>query len=166
MTPPIAVSPNQGDARRPPAQSAVHKLIMTPVIFVTFLVSLALVDLRYSVLRAHYHPDDQPHGRMPAWLHRIIYRYRPYRYQNVNDKGRPVGKTPASPSSPPWSGRQGEDYYHSKQRKLMKMEAEEAFEMRGTVVVVLGVVSLTVAWAAWKMVAWVAMTILFPIYGP
>ncbi|KAL1841506.1 hypothetical protein VTJ49DRAFT_6997 [Mycothermus thermophilus] len=159
MTPPVPVSPNQGDARQPRAQTAVYKLIMTPVIFISFLVSLALVDLRYSALRAHYHPDDQHRGRMPAWLHRIIYRYRPYRYQAVDDKGRPAERTPMSPSSPPGSGRQAEDYYHSKQRKLMKMEAEEAFEMRGIVVVVLGLVSLGAVWAVWKVLAWIVMGI-------
>jgi hypothetical protein len=49
---------------------------------------------------------------------------------------------------------EAEDYYHSKQRKLMKMEAEEAFEIRGWVVTVLGLVSLGVTWMGLKVVWW------------
>ncbi|KAL2158559.1 hypothetical protein VTH06DRAFT_4326 [Thermothelomyces fergusii] len=138
---------------------------MTPVLFVSFLLSLALVDLRFSALRAHYHADggDQAPGRrrLPAWLHRIIYRYRPYRYAAaVDGNGRPVAAptTPGSPGSPErgvtpsGTAREAEDYYHSKQRKLIKMEAEEAFEMRGVVVLVLGFLGLAALWVAWKVV--------------
>ncbi|SPQ18899.1 71a70ed5-14ee-4d00-97da-034e1f121df3 [Thermothielavioides terrestris] len=125
---------------------------MTPLILVSFLVSLALVDLRYSALRAHYHADADQASRLPRWLHRIVYRYRPYRYVAVDERGRPVAEgRPRSPGSP---GREAEDYYHSKQRKLMKMEAAEAFEIRGSVLVALGLLSLGVFWAAWRLAAW------------
>ncbi|AEO54173.1 hypothetical protein MYCTH_2296430 [Thermothelomyces thermophilus ATCC 42464] len=167
MPPPVAASADRGDARRLRKPSTLYKLVMTPVLFVSFLLSLALVDLRYSSLRALYHADsgDQPPGRrrLPGWLHRIIYRYRPYRYAvAVDGDGRPVGTTttPRSPGSPEGgatpsrTAREAEDYYHSKQRELIKMEAEEAFEIRGVVVLVLGFVGLAVLWAAWKVVSW------------
>ncbi|KAH6619857.1 hypothetical protein B0J18DRAFT_467985 [Chaetomium sp. MPI-SDFR-AT-0129] len=177
MPPPVPVSANRGDAQRPREPSTLYKFIMTPLIFTTFLLSLALVDLRHSISRTRYHAhptstaaDDAAHSdhrsrtRLPPWLHRLIYRYQPYRY----DRERPGSSATASPAVTPGlspgtpgtpgsylsKGEEAGDYYHSKQRKLMKMEAEEAFEMRGMVVVVLGVVSVGVMWAAWRAVSW------------
>ncbi|GAB1311141.1 hypothetical protein MFIFM68171_01351 [Madurella fahalii] len=156
-TPPVPVRPNQADAAAAAAaargrprtweQSTIYRLIMTPLIFTSFVVSLVLVDLRHSALRAHYHADANQPGRMPRWLHRIVYRYLPYRYE---------GDSPSSP--PPTTVTEGDgrgDYYHSKQRKLMKMEAAEAFEIRGVVLVALGLLSLGVLWGFWKVVGWV-----------
>jgi hypothetical protein len=130
---------------------------MTPLLFTSFLLSLLLVDLRHSALRSHYHADATQPSRMPGWLHRIVYRYRRYRYVAVDDRAQAGTPTPSpgSPGSPGMGGvAEAEDYYHSKQRKLMKMEAEEAFEMRGVVVVVLGLVSFGVLWAVWRAVEW------------
>jgi hypothetical protein len=151
---------------------------MTPLIFTSFLLSLALVDLRHSALRAHYHADaadataTQP-SRLPGWLHRVIYRYRPYRYQVVVDeRGREVGVkkgqgglgSPAgSPAGSPGLGREVEveDYYHSKQRELMRMEVSEAFEIRGWVVLGLGLVGLGVLWVGWRVLSWVLMVVYY-----
>ncbi|KAK4154041.1 hypothetical protein C8A00DRAFT_14807 [Chaetomidium leptoderma] len=188
MTPPVPVSANQGDAPRPREPSTIYKLVMTPLLFTSFLISLALVDLRHSALRAHYHADadataNQPsrRRRLPAWLHRIVYRYQRYRYVDVvvdEQRGRPIGETqgqgqgqgraesPGTPGSPGslgkspgvvaggGGGREAEDYYHSKQRQLMKMEAAEAFEIRRGVVMVLGLVSFGVLWAVWTVLGW------------
>ncbi|KAK4128239.1 hypothetical protein N657DRAFT_561766 [Parathielavia appendiculata] len=154
MPPPVPVSANQGDARRPREPPALYKLIMTPLMFISFLVSLALVDLRYSALRAHYHAGPSQSSRLPRWLHRLVYRYQPYRYVTVADPLGSPGRSPASPGSPGSPGIEGEDYYHSKQRKLMKMEAAEAFEIRGWVVTVMGLVSMGVFWAGLKLVCW------------
>lgn len=146
---------------------------MTPLLFISFLVSLALVDLHHSALRSHYHAEGSQPSALPGWLHRIVYRYRPYRYAAVDERGHPrssggeegspggsvssfsssPGGTTASPGSVLDSAA-GEDYYHSKQRKLMRMEAAEAFEIRGGVVVGLGLVSLAMLWAAWKVMVW------------
>ena len=124
---------------------------MTPLLFTSFLVSLLLVDLRNSALRAHYHATDQTGRMLPRWLHRLVYRYRPYRYDVAAGAG--AGGSPSSPESPGSVGER-EDYYHSKQRKLMRMEAEEAFEIRGGVVVALVVVGLGVLWVLWRGLGW------------
>ncbi|KAL2018934.1 hypothetical protein VTK56DRAFT_10228 [Thermocarpiscus australiensis] len=176
MAPPVAAAANQGDARaREP--SAIYKLVMTPLLFISFVVSLALVDLRNSARRAHYHPDPDPdpdrarhhhhhhhHSRLPAWLHRIVYRYLPYDYVAVDERGRPWGGRREARRKPtPGSGEGREDadadgdgdgYYHSKQRKLMKMEAAEAFEIRGWVMAILGLLSMAVLWGLWRVVCW------------
>ncbi|KAK4242334.1 Endoribonuclease L-PSP-domain-containing protein [Achaetomium macrosporum] len=134
-------------------------LIMTPLLFISFLLSLTLVDLRHSALRAHYHANANQPSRLPRWLHRIVYRYLHYRYVAVDERGRP-GADAESPGSsgsagsPGMAGRESEDYYHSKQRKLMKLEATEAFEIRDSVLVVLGFVGLGMVWIAWRALSW------------
>jgi len=115
---------------------------VTPVIFVTFLVSLVLVDLRYSVERSHLHPDDYS-SRLPHWLHRIIYRYQPYQYVRLDKNGNPTGQ------------RAYDGFYHSKQRKLMKMEVDDAFQIRRTVLFVMGLLIMLAVWGLWHLSAWV-----------
>lgn len=116
---------------------------MTPIIFVSFLVSLAWVDFRYSIMRAHSHSEEP--SQLPRWLHRIAYRQAPYKYVKVDATG---AKAPAESSEGTrW-------YYHSKQRKLMRMEADDAFQIRGTVLVVLGLLAVAVTWAASRAAWW------------
>ncbi|KAJ6786873.1 hypothetical protein PWT90_00014 [Aphanocladium album] len=104
-------------------------IIMTPINFVSFLVSLVLVDIHYTRLRMHTHAESR--SRLPNWLHDILYRRHPY--EDLHQ--RPGG------IQEPW-------YYHSKQKKLMKMEAEDAFRLRGTVLVGLAVAAATGTTAA------------------
>lgn len=91
---------------------------MTPIIFVSFLISLAWVDLRYTITRSHFHSSAR--RWMPQWIHHIVYR----------------------------------EYYHSKQRKLMRMEVNDAFEMRDSVVAVLGILAMVGIWAVWRVCCW------------
>jgi len=114
---------------------------MTPVIFVTFLFSLMLVDLRYSVRRSPFHPDDVS-SRLPRWLHRVIYRYQPYQYVRVDKHGTPTRERV-------YSG-----FYHSKQRKLMKMEVDDAFQIRRTVLFAMGLLIMMVTWSLWQLATW------------
>jgi hypothetical protein len=107
---------------------------MTPVIFVSFLVSLLVVDLRYSAMRSHYHPEEYSTS-LPRWLHRIVYSYQPYQYVRV-DKDRNQTRE-----------RVYHGFYHSKQRKLMKMEVDDAFQIRGTVLFVMGILVMMAIWA-------------------
>lgn len=121
---------------------------MTPVIFVTFLISLVVVDLRYSVMRSHLHPDDYS-SRLPHWLHRIIYSYRPYQYVRVDKNGNPTGQ------------RAYHGFYHSKQRKLMKMEVDDAFQIRGTVLLVMGIVIMLAFWGLWQLAIWMVRLVRY-----
>lgn len=114
---------------------------MTPLIFVTFLLSLVWVDLRYTLKRSRYHSYQG--GWMPCWLHNIVYRRSPYNYVRAKDQ-----------STPSPRDEQGEWHYHSKQKKLMRMEVDDAFEMRGYVLVAMAVVSLSIAWGFWALSSW------------
>lgn len=108
---------------------------MTPVIFVSFLLSLAWIDFRYSVLRSQKNSTE---SRLPAWLHHIIYRPAP-------DEGTGHGKGGRS------TGGSQDGFYHSKQKKLAKMEMADAFEIRGTVVVILFAISMVMSWGLWTV---------------
>lgn len=139
----VPVAPNQGEA---PKQSLLHKLILTPAIFVSFLISLVIVDIRYTIMRSHFHPEDYT-TRLPRWLHRLLYSYQPYQYVRVGKDGKPTKDQ---------SGH--EFFYHSKQKKLMKMEVDDAFQIRGTVLAVLGILGLVAVWCSWRVSTWIFRT--------
>lgn len=120
---------------------------MTPVIFISFLASLAWVDFRYTLMRSHSHSDAT--SRMPRWLHTILYRDTPYQYVRV-DRGNP-GQPTAGDEGTKW-------YYHTKQRKLMRMEAEDAFRIRGSVLVILGLAAVLSTWSLWQVTWWLWAT--------
>jgi hypothetical protein len=134
------------------------------VIFITFLISLSLVEVGYSARRAQYHAEPLRPSRLPQWLHRLVYRYRPYRYVAVDQNGKPVPLRRSSSNASDDGGGRGRgdslgagagEYYHSRQRKLMKMEVQDAFEMRTTVLVVLGSAGLIVSCLVWCVATWV-----------
>lgn len=118
---------------------------MTPIMIVSFLVSLAWVDFRYSLIRSHNH-SNMP-SRMPRWLHQLLYREAPYQYVRVHPKS--PGSSPTAETK-----EQGKWYYHSKQRKLMKMEVDDAFQIRGSVLTVLGLLAALATWAVWGIGTW------------
>ncbi|KAI5462945.1 hypothetical protein BGZ63DRAFT_380076 [Mariannaea sp. PMI_226] len=96
---------------------------MTPVNLTLFLVSLLVVELRYSLQRAenaHGRDGRAPWKWLPPWLRRLALS---------------VTQQPYGPSDD--HDDEGRWHYHSKQRKLMKMEAEEAFQMQGHILVIL-----------------------------
>jgi hypothetical protein len=92
--------------------------------------------MRYTVMRSHFHPEEYS-TRLPRWLHRILYSYQPYQYVRVGKDGKPI------------QDHINHNFYHSKQKKLMKMEVDDAFQIRGTVLILLGVLGLVTAWCLW-----------------
>lgn len=100
-----------------------QQVIMTPINFVSFIVSLALVDIHYTQLRM----QTQSRSRLSNWSYNSLFRGQPYE---------DVRRRPSS-AHEPW-------YYHSKQKKLMRMEAEEAFRLRRIVVIGLAVTTAAV----------------------
>ncbi|KAK8050642.1 hypothetical protein PG994_012372 [Apiospora phragmitis] len=115
-------------------QSKLYRIVMTPINLISFILGLWLVDLRNQWHREHHHHS---HSRprppssasyLPAWIWR-----------------------PREPAEEPF-------YYHSKQRKLMRMEASEAFLLRNRVIFGLVLVAMVVLWAtSWmirSVVAW------------
>lgn len=105
---------------------------MTPINFVSFLLSLLFVDVQWSAERYHTHAEVP--SRLPVWLHGVLYRPQPYRYPHSK----------RDDQAPPW-------HYHSNQRKLMKVEAEEAFRMRNRVLLWLAVIAATLTGGFWYL---------------
>lgn len=87
---------------------------------------------------------------MPRWLHTLLYREAPYQYVRVD---------PSQPDAPTTGDEGARWHYHTKQRKLMKMEAEDAFRIRGSVLVVLGLFAVAATWLVWR-VSWWLWTII------
>jgi hypothetical protein len=136
--------PSHHEAQPPPPPGRLYTAIMTPVTLVSFLISLALVDARYAASRPTY-PHHQQHA--PAHAHPSL----------------ETGES--SPALPRPGGRRrnadqdgSETYLHTRQRKMLRLEAEDAFRVRGAVVGVLGVMVLLGVWAAVWVVraAWFA----------
>lgn len=130
-----------GNGRDGPQEpSTLYKLVMTPINFASFILSLVLVDMQYSLRRVHSHAEAP--SRLPSWLHSLLFCPQPY-YQPAR-----YGKD-AVPGGGGSRGSSSEPYYHSNQRRLMEMEAEEAFRMRNTVLIVFGLVVAGAAGAVW-----------------
>ena len=94
---------------------------MTPLNFTAFILSLAVVDARHSLRRASYHAAV-PMPPRPAWLRSLLAR--------TQGQGREKGKE--------------ESFYHSRQRQLMRLEAAEAFQLRGPVLALLAAAAAAV----------------------
>jgi len=125
---------------------------MTPLIFISFVVSLAIVDFRYSLRRSRHHTESSQNNgprqtatRTPSWLHRLLFKYRYVAVSETSDN--------QQPSDEKYRSRWG-TYYHTKQRKLLKMEAADAFEIRSTVLALLGILSLGLVWGVWRVLSW------------
>ncbi|KAI8724785.1 hypothetical protein NCS52_00048200 [Fusarium sp. LHS14.1] len=121
------------DANSGEQPSTLYSLIMTPINITVFLLSLFLVDLRYTQGRINRYGDgDNGAGRSSRWIARWF--SQPYQH---------IGHTDHDAH--------GSWHYHSKQKKLMKMEAEEAFQMRSHVLVLLAVMVVLGMSAAWYL---------------
>ncbi|KAI0432943.1 hypothetical protein F5Y09DRAFT_113745 [Xylaria sp. FL1042] len=157
-------------------QSKIYQAIATPINFIVFLVSLYLIDNRNRAQR-HRQPEGKAndHNRR-TWLHRLLYRQRASPYDWVDSYQRsPVSQsaytTPphhevrakngdaVSPRSTKETGG-GTWYYHTKQKKLLKVEAADAFALRNSVFLFLGVLAVAVGWVLWRMVMWLTARIL------
>jgi len=65
---------------------------------------------------------------------------------------RPPGSPPPQPKG---EEGEGEWVWHTKQRKMLRMEVTEAFEIRQWVLVVMGAVCCLGALGCWWLVGWV-----------
>ena len=117
--------------------------VMTPIIFVSFLISLALVDYQNSARRSHYHAISRDASSLPKWFHCLLYR-------KLTGRKGPCEAELGDPQH---------KYYHSNQRKLLEMEADEAFEMRGSVVLLLGVLAFCSVWGVFRATSWAVKSV-------
>ncbi|POR35390.1 Uncharacterized protein TPAR_04398 [Tolypocladium paradoxum] len=135
---PSADRNTSGEDEQAPEPPTLYRLVVTPLAFISFLLSLVLVDLHYSLVRLRSHA--QAPSRLPPWLHALLFRPRPY--ESLRHKHRGPSSSRQLQGGTEW-------HYHSNQRRLMEMEAAEAFEIRSRVLVVLALAAAGGTGATW-----------------
>ncbi|CAL3962332.1 unnamed protein product [Diplocarpon coronariae] len=144
-----------------PKESAISRLVITPLVFLSFLLSLALIDSHNHNLRHSHSPSHaQPTtvlGHIRQLIHSLI-------FTEVKDRG-PYAyvKSPASREmeqerdASSSSGRANEEpwHWHTKQGKMMRAEMEDAFKLRKWVVIALVGVLFNGVMAVWMLGRWV-----------
>ncbi|KAI1356487.1 hypothetical protein F5Y01DRAFT_267522 [Xylaria sp. FL0043] len=153
-------------------QSKIYQAIATPINFTVFLVSLYLIDTRNRAQR-HRQPEGKASDSgQRTWLHWILYRRRGSPYDWVDSyQGQPVSQAAYTTTPrhevrvkdvPTGSTRETGDtwFYHTKQKKLLRVEAADAFALRNPVLLVLGVLAVSVGWVLWRMVMWLIAMVL------
>ncbi|KAI0548294.1 hypothetical protein F4679DRAFT_325514 [Xylaria curta] len=143
-------------------QSKIYNAVVTPINFVTFIVSLYLIDNQYRAQRYFQHEADET-----LWLHRLFSRQRSSPYDRVdNYQGQPSSPSANATHRNGTSNKHADDvprpakeagdawYYHTKQKKLFKLEAADAFALRNLVLLALCFLIVSVGWVLWWVVVW------------
>ncbi|QSZ35360.1 hypothetical protein DSL72_008230 [Monilinia vaccinii-corymbosi] len=107
-----------------PKESAVVRFIIAPVTFISFLISLFLVDRRNSSLRLHQHSQPRTYpdtflGRVRESLHKLVFTPQPYAYIESPHRGQNAAGE-RKREEEPW-------HWRTKQKKMIKMEVSDAF---------------------------------------
>ncbi|KAI0817493.1 hypothetical protein GGR55DRAFT_21697 [Xylaria sp. FL0064] len=152
-------------------QSKIYQAIATPINFIVCLVSLYLIDSRNRAQR-HRQPEGKAtDSSQRSWLHWLLYRQRGSPYDWVDTyQGQPVSQS-AYTTTPRHEVRVKDVtgstretgntwFYHTKQKKLLRVEAADAFALRNPVLVVLGVLAISVGWVLGRTVMWLTAMVL------
>ncbi|KAI1423958.1 hypothetical protein F5Y12DRAFT_499764 [Xylaria sp. FL1777] len=165
-TTPTTSTPLRAKANEARWQSKIYHAVVTPINFITFLVSLYLVDSRNRAQR-HRQPDSKASGNNGrTWLRRLLYSQpsSPYdwvdsyqerlslRYE-VRLQGEDAAPRATKDTEGPW-------FYHTKQKKLFRAEAADAFALRNSVLFALGLLAVSVGWVLWRTMMWLAARVL------
>ncbi|KAF1949361.1 hypothetical protein CC80DRAFT_510591 [Byssothecium circinans] len=175
----LQTTPPNSPPRSPPTQppdeaedSLLVRIIVTPILFTSFLLSLFLINRSDRLHRASTSTSTSSSPSTTSsksllsllspssWLgpepyqdpaHSTWKRRDSHSHVSPNDaispgKEREGGSSEAKKREP-W-------YLHKKIRKIAKMEISEALEMRGWVILGMGVVGALVAWGFWAVGWW------------
>ncbi|CAG8978396.1 hypothetical protein HYALB_00009982 [Hymenoscyphus albidus] len=120
-------------------EGVVVRFILAPLAFLSFILSLALVDSRNTYFRTSSPSSSHPPSRIQSvkgFFHALVFRRREGPYEYVGrERGRGDGGVEKKGKGKEKG--KGEWYWHTKQRKMMKRELDDAFEMRNGVAVAL-----------------------------
>ncbi|KAF7894622.1 uncharacterized protein EAF01_010072 [Botrytis porri] len=135
-----------------PKESAVVRFIIAPITFISFLISLLIIDSRNSYLRIHQHSETRKYsntfiGRIQEFLHRLIYKPQPYAYIKSPSQGQNAGGIKRKEEEP-W-------HWNTKQKKMIKMEVSDAFKLRQWVLVGMAVVATGVGLVVLYLGNWI-----------
>ncbi|TVY42554.1 hypothetical protein LSUB1_G001208 [Lachnellula subtilissima] len=144
-----------------PKESAISRLLIAPLTFISFLLSLALIDSRNHALRTHTHNNapPPPFARIKALFHSLIFKRvadpSPYSYVRSPDL-----KSESRDGNGNVEGKEEPWHWHTKQRKMMKAEMDDAFRMRKSVMVFLMLVGVGIAVAVGVIGRWILRGVL------
>jgi hypothetical protein len=135
--------------------SNVHlQLLIAPLTFVSFLVSLALIDTRNTSLRGNHPKRPEPTsllGPVGASLHHLVYKPvpdpSPYAYISSPDAKSGGRAATKGQVEEPW-------HWHTKQRQQMKAEIADAFRVRQWVLFALLGCALSSLVGTWVIGRW------------
>ncbi|KAI0418044.1 hypothetical protein F5X98DRAFT_338747 [Xylaria grammica] len=163
-TTPMTRVPSRARTDKVKWQSKIYQAVATPINFVAFLVSLYLIDSRHRAQRYGQHESRASGNNERPWLHRLLYQQRsPYDWMD-SYQGR---ASPQSAYTTPHHDVKAKDgasrsiketraswFYHTKQKKLLRVEAADAFALRNSVLFALFVLVVFVLWVLWRAVVW------------
>ncbi|KAI1132091.1 hypothetical protein F5Y10DRAFT_17012 [Nemania abortiva] len=148
-------------------QSRIYQAFMTPINFVTFIISLYLIDNYHRAQRHRQHESNANSNNGRSWLHWLLYRERSSPYDSIDvHHGRPILQSTTTTlhheirvsdkenihTSVREAG--GSWFYQTKQRKLLRVEATEAFALRNSVLFVLCILIVSAGWGFWRTMVW------------
>ncbi|PBP19570.1 hypothetical protein BUE80_DR009589 [Diplocarpon rosae] len=144
-----------------PKESVISRLVITPVAFLSFLLSLALIDSHNHNLRhSHSLSRAQPTtllGQVRQLLHSLVFtevgEKGPYAY--VKSPGSREMEPEKDANSSPDRAKEEPWHWHTKQRKMMRAEMEDAFKLRKWVVIALIIGIVSAAVVVWMLGRWV-----------
>lgn len=151
-----------------PADMNHAQAVMTPINFVTFILSLYLIDSRYLAQRHRRHENSAEGDNWMPWLHWLLFRRRPSPYdwvdsyqgqqplhsQNTTLRHEVIISHPGDSSSVSIKETSESWFYHTKQKKLFRAEAADAFALRNWVLFALCILAVSVGWMLWRTVVW------------
>ncbi|KAF1945460.1 hypothetical protein EJ02DRAFT_44728 [Clathrospora elynae] len=152
-------------------ESLLTRIIFTPVLFVSFILSLFLVNYRNRARRAEAHSSQYTilkYLAPSAWLD-------PEPYQNPHDstwghRGSARHVEPHDAIGPrddgqSKSGKKKSWHLNKKIRKIAKMEVGDAFEMRGQIIVAMVAMLLVSSVVLWMGMKWLFVSLSNTLLG-
>ncbi|KAH7072981.1 hypothetical protein BKA63DRAFT_55129 [Paraphoma chrysanthemicola] len=140
-------SPSQGPVADTEKEPLLARIILTPILFISFILSLSFVNLRDRAQRTYAHSSASflTYLYPSSWLD-----IEPYQDPDDSRWSRPdsTGHVEPSDAISPENGEQMDGkhkgksswHLHKKIRKVAKLEISDAFELRGRVIVMMVVV--------------------------
>ncbi|KAL1635684.1 hypothetical protein SLS58_010122 [Diplodia intermedia] len=159
----------KAQSQAPSADLRHHQLVLTPFLFASFIISLFLVDRRSRAYRLAEHPAPRGSSWLTYFSPWQWLDPQPYPYQNpTNSTWQDANAGKAQGSDGGISGVNGQAdldrgkradkqwFIGKKHRKVARLEFMEAFEMRGRIMLALGVAwtlgILALLWSARRLV--------------
>ncbi|PSS12802.1 hypothetical protein M430DRAFT_43642 [Amorphotheca resinae ATCC 22711] len=143
----------------PQEESVIDRLLIAPLTFISFLLSLALIDSRNHNLRYQHTPAAATFlGRISGFIHNLVYKpipdSSPYAYLN-SPAARDAKEGGRARATSGETDREEESWHwHSKQRQQMKAEISDAFRVRKWVLYALVGIAASAVVGAWVMAKW------------